>query len=436
MPRGLLGDYSNEPTRWSKLMTNQQHPFNAEPPSFLLTENFITTSDSFFVRNHGAVPALDGDTHKVHITTLDQREVAVSLAELRTMGCPVTIEATLMCAENRRNELKAIAPVKGVGWNVGAVGNATWSGIRLRDVLLQVKADVDDPRLHVEFVGEDMCEEGGRYTVSIPMSKAGNAKGDVLLAWNMNGMALTRDHGFPLRLIVPGYVAARSVKWLKRINILTSQSPSHFQQQQYKLFPQFVNWTTIDKHWNSIAPLSELSIQSAICLPADNTYIAKGSPYTIEGYAISNGRRITRVDVSLNCGHSWQCAEIISQDDKEEKGYDNRYWSWTLWKFHIEKMPSPCSVSCRAWDEASNTQPESARTIWNLRGLMNNAWHTLHLSPYATYVEPALHFCGGVHSYGAQPPISPLPPQEADEVGLPLPYVPLRKSAEEVRVAS
>ena len=94
--------------------------------------------------------------------------------------------------------------MKGVGWEIAAIGNATWTGIRLRDILLHANADVDSPHLHVEFIGEEDCEEKTKYGSSIPMSKAADPKGDVLLAWTMNGKPLTRDHGYPLRVVVPG----------------------------------------------------------------------------------------------------------------------------------------------------------------------------------------------------------------------------------------
>ena len=111
-----------------------------------------------------------------------------------------------MCAGNRRNELKAVNPVKGVGWELGAIGNASWGGVRLRDVLHHLKVDLDSPHLHVEFVGEEDCEEKTKYGASIPMCKAADPKGDVLLAWEMNGKPLSRDHGYPLRGVVPGLV--------------------------------------------------------------------------------------------------------------------------------------------------------------------------------------------------------------------------------------
>ncbi|GAU96836.1 hypothetical protein RvY_08214-2 [Ramazzottius varieornatus] len=295
----LLGDYSNEPSRRPELVVNSKEPFNAETPPPLLVKDFKTPVDLFYVRSHGPTPDLDVSSHKLEIGGEIKPAIELSLSEVQTIGQHVTIDATLTCAGNRRNELNAIKKVKGVGWEISAIGNATWTGVRLRDVLLHAKANIDSPHLHVEFIGEEDCEEKTKYGSSIPMTKAADPKGDVLLAWMMNGKPLTRDHGYPLRIVVPGYIGARSVKWLRKVNVIPQESQFVYQQRDYKLFLPHVNWDTVDALWDSAFSLSELSVQSAICEPEKDQVIAKNSPYTIRGYAVSNGRRITRVDVSV-----------------------------------------------------------------------------------------------------------------------------------------
>jgi sulfite oxidase len=197
-------DYSREPTRSPVFIVNSEKPFNAEPAPKELVKEFITPTEQFFIRSHGPVPDADTSTYTFQIGGIIEPARLMSLLELQRLAPKVTVDATLMCAGNRRNELKALRPVKGVGWEISAIGNGAWSGVRLRDLLLHLQVDVDSPHLHVEFVGQEDCEEKTKYGSSIPMCKAADPKGDVLLAWEMNGKPLLRDHGFPLRVIVPG----------------------------------------------------------------------------------------------------------------------------------------------------------------------------------------------------------------------------------------
>lgn len=125
--------------------------------------------------------------------------------------------------------------VKGLDWGPCAIGNATWSGARLVDVLHQTGWDLSDPRIeHVVMEGMDVDPTGTPYGASVPAHKALNPMGDVLLAYEMNGQPLPKDHGFPVRAVVPGVVGARNVKWLGRIQLSSSESNSHWQQNDYK----------------------------------------------------------------------------------------------------------------------------------------------------------------------------------------------------------
>ncbi|XP_055334376.1 sulfite oxidase, mitochondrial-like isoform X2 [Paramacrobiotus metropolitanus] len=369
--------YEQEPERSHRLIINQHEPFNAETGVDDLSKTFLTPSEIFYVRNHGPVPALQepehfNSTYMLQVNGIVESPFNISLGALQRFPEKVSMNATLMCAGNRRTEMSKIKTVKGVPWGPGAIGNAEWTGVPLWTLLSIAKADLDNPNLHVEFSGGDVFEGTTHYAQSIPIDR----KGDVLVAWAMNGQPLTLDHGYPLRVVVPGFIGARSVKWLNRITVLDHESQNRYQQKDYKLFLPSVTWENVDPLWNITPALTQLSVQSAITEPADNSTIMHGSPYTIKGYAQSNGARITRVDVSLNNGITWQAADIVYQ---EKKGYDNRYWSWTIWALPVAEFPSPCVIVCRAWDTSANTQPEAAAHIWNLRGVMNNAWHRVHV---------------------------------------------------------
>ena len=237
--------YSNEPKRSFKFVVNSMEPFNAEPPLSELTKSFVTPNELFFVRNHAPVPIVHLDTYQLRISGLVNNKLVLSLAELKDRYPRVTVMATLMCAGNRRTELHKIQPVRGVGWGSSAVSNAVWSGASLRAVLLAAGIHPESRGLHVAFEGLDKAK-GAPYGGSIPIEKALNVNEEVLLAYEMNGEPLPRDHGYPVRVIVPGYIGARSVKWLASVVVQKEESRNFFQQKDYKVFPSHVTWGTVD----------------------------------------------------------------------------------------------------------------------------------------------------------------------------------------------
>jgi len=288
--------------------------------------------------------------------------------------------ATLQCAGNRRTEMHNLKPIKGVGWGISTISNAVWGGVLLRDVLLEagvVCADTDNR--HVAFEGLDwIADKRAGYGSSIPITKAMNSSEEVLLAWEMNGVSLPPDHGYPLRAIVPGYIAARSTKWLGRITVQVEETDNFYQQFDYKMFPPFVDWNNVEKWWHLSRPVLEMNVQSCICQPQEKEVITgKDGMYTIKGYAISGGgRRIERVDLSLDGGSTWV---VVGLTRGEDKGYRNCYWSWTFWEKTVPIIDIGPTLVCRCWDSGSNTQPEGILPLWNLRGILNNAWHRINV---------------------------------------------------------
>eukprot|EP01133_Synstelium_polycarpum_P007371 gene7371-8590_t len=376
-------DYSNEPVRNSEFVVNYPAPFNAEPRPERLIQSFITPNEYFYVRNHAPVPDIHPSNYSLKIDGLVEKPLSLSLDDIKTKFEKVTITASLQCAGNRRTMMSEYKPVKGVGWGIASLSNATWGGCRLRDVLQYAKAfPSESGAFHACFWGLDFgCPEepdGKPYGSSITMEKAMDITGDVLLAYEMNGETLPRDHGFPIRVIAPGIIGARSVKWLGKVTVSNVESESFFQRRDYKIFHSGVGWDNVAQYWDKTPSLQELSIQSAICSPAPNSRLYL--PFTILGYATAGGgRKIERVDVSLDGGESWDYAELMGED----KGPVTKYWGWTLFRYTIRSLKAPAAgqtsvpikLSCRAWDVASNTQPKDVKDIWNLRGVMNNCWH-------------------------------------------------------------
>jgi sulfite oxidase len=388
-----LGDpYAAEPVRHPALQPITERPFNAEPPAAMLVDKQITPNPLFFVRNHLPVPHIDPARYVLEVKGQGLRTVHLTLEDMRKLFSQYTVEATLHCAGNRRSEMQRVREAKGLAWGVGAVSNAAWTGVRLRDVLafagLPVEArgeriDADGAvaeARHVQFEGLDQDMTGTFYGASIPLDRALNPDSDVILAYEMNGEPLPRDHGSPLRVVVPGVVGARSVKWLGRVVVSRDESPNHWQQKDYKAFCPSVDWANVD--FSQAPAIQDHPVNSAICSPAPGAVIPdEATEVPVKGYAWSGGgRAIIRVDVSGDGGHSWQTADLKQPSNMQP---DGKRWAWTLWEASVPVRRggrrSP-ELVCKAVDSSYNVQPDSFEGIWNLRGLLGTAWHRVPLS--------------------------------------------------------
>jgi sulfite oxidase len=371
--------YNSDPLRHTALKAASVKPFNAETPPFILVEQFITPNELFYVRNHLPVPHIDPETFELEVEIEGRnKSVILTLDELKKLP-KHTITATIMCAGNRRSEMTKIKAVKGLSWGAAAVGNATWTGVRLRDVLKKVGVDEDDKSLkHVQFEGMDFDPTGKTYGASIPLWKALDKRGDVILAYEMNGVPIPPDHGFPIRVIVPGVVGARNVKWLGRVIVSEKESDSHWQQNDYKGFSPSTDWDTVD--FTKSPAIQELPVISAICKPLDGqTVQVEDGTVLVKGYAWSGGgQKIIRVDVTTDGGNTWHVANLDHQDSSEPP----QHWSWTLWSVRVPIKPGTTNVEiwAKAVDSCYNTQPENFKNIWNLRGVLSNAYHRVAIN--------------------------------------------------------
>src|SRR3954464_1235470 len=222
----------------SRLIVHGTDPYNAETGLEALGAGPVTATDAFYVRNHGAVPRAVPEAWRLRVGGLVERELELSLATLREALPERVVTATLQCAGNRRAGLIAIRDIPGEApWGPGATGTATWSGVALADVLALAGPLPD--AAHVGFDGADLCEEAKpaqRFGGSITLAKA--CRPEVLLAWGMNGEPLEPVHGAPLRVVVPGYIGARSVKWLERIQVRAKPWEGYYQHVVYRLLPE------------------------------------------------------------------------------------------------------------------------------------------------------------------------------------------------------
>ncbi len=351
------------------MIVRLRQPYNAESALIPLRESLVTPLDLFYVRGHGNVPGVDPLRYRLEVSGLVEQPLIISLEELRNNFPKATVTAVLQCAGNRRDELMEVTPIpEETPWGAGAIGNARWTGAPLRDVLLA--AGVGAETRQAAFLGlDDVEDEGGiNYGSSIPIEKAMSP--EVLLAYEMNGEPLRPEHGSPLRVVTPGYIGARSVKWLSSITLQTEPSDNPFQAREYKLFPPNVTAETVD--YSEGLMLGEASTNAVICEPSDGASLVAG-PVWVRGYALAGGgRRVERVDLTADEGSSWSQARLSEDEDQP--------WAWRFWEASLDLAPGTHRIAVRTFDSASNTQPEDAGAIWNFKGYANNAWHKIKVN--------------------------------------------------------
>ncbi|THU97277.1 molybdopterin binding oxidoreductase [Dendrothele bispora CBS 962.96] len=353
-------DYSQEPHHSEHLIIQAKEPFNAEAPVAALVELAITPEDLVYARNHGPVREFEEEVYTITVQS-KCGQVKLGMSEIKSL--PKTrIVAALQCAGNRRNEMGAIKPVNGVGWDSGVIANCSWAGARLKDVLELAQVDVNDCSRHVCFASyATLCQDDKFYGSSVSLDYAKNPENGVLLAYEMNDEPLSAEHGGPLRVVIPGYLGARWVKWLDTITISDDESPNFYQQRDYKILPPEVeNKAQAASLWSKYPSMTFLPLNSVI------GSVAKTCPSTIfvKGYAVPGGAgNVAAVEITVNEGETWYPVKITYQEGK---------WSWTLWEAELTGVGETGEVCCRAIDEAGNIQPKEGS--WNFRGVAYNAW--------------------------------------------------------------
>ena len=349
-----------ERARAALLMINPA-PFNAEAPPEALAGQ-ITPTELHYVRSNFAVPAHDGT---LEIGGAVDNPVILTLADLRAM--PATERAvTLECAGNGRLDMRPL-PI-GEPWGDYAVSTARWTGALLHQVLALAHpaADGVDVRFegadhgayHLQPILPETKKDDLTFVRALPLAHAADPAAEILIAYEMNGEPLSPDHGAPFRVIVPHWYAVASVKWLKRIDILTEPYTGEFQTGHY-----MYEWP--DRPHEAV---SLMRVRARITEPAAASTITVG-PRTVRGKAWSGTGPVTQVDVSLTGEGDWHPAQLEPPTGP---------YQWQDWSFNWDATEvGRHTLRARATDAAGNVQPEVPP--WNRLGYGNNAIEVIYI---------------------------------------------------------
>jgi len=335
------------------LIINGAEPLNCEVPVSLLGGE-VTPTDRFYRRNHFPIPVLDAAAWRLSVSGLVDRALSLSLPEVTQLPAQTAV-VTLECAGNARRMFQPPAP--GEPWGFGAVSTAEWTGVPLTEVLR--RAGIQPGAQEIIFGGADRGTiDGAPHPIHFERSLAvaDVAESDALLAYAMNGQPLPPRHGYPLRLVVPGWYAVASVKWLSSIRVTDEPFGGFFQTERYMY--ERGSGTVVRE------PVRLQQVRALITRPSTGQELASGGGLAVRGLAWSGAAPIEHVEVSVN--HSpWQKARLVGVAAAH---------AWQQWEFLADGLvPGETSIRARAADLSGRVQPEQPE--WNRRGYGGNFIH-------------------------------------------------------------
>jgi len=326
-----------------------------ETPMEVFAKGTITPNDRFFVRWNWEMPtAIKAAQHRVAVGGAVRQPVSLTLDEVVAAGEPVSVVAINQCAGNGRGLFEP--RVTGTQWGNGAMGCAKWTGVRLKDVL--AKAGVAKGATRVRFAGLDvpMVDGAPQFIKSIPLDIA--MRDDVLVAWGMNDEPLPLLHGYPLRIVVPGWFSTYWVKMLSTIEVLSGEDDGYYVAKSYRVPAAPV--TPEDKDFPTV-PIEAMPPRAFITSHADGAVVAMGKPLVLEGIAFGGDAALARVDL---VGKGWEIPCTLGPD--EHGPYAFRRWSVTLPQVAGDFE----NIGVRATNAKGIAQPD--QLAWNPSGYGRN----------------------------------------------------------------
>lgn len=341
------------------LRPHSERPLTASATAEHLGDD-VTPTSRHFIRNNLFTPDFEEAKHSVEITGLVDKPMRLTVAELRARFAEVSTQAMIECAGAGRT---GFAPTpRGTPWPAsGGMSCSRWTGVRLADVLNA--AGVRAGAVHVAFAGSDF---GALPTIpkvarSVPVGKA--MERHTLLAYGMNGGALPKIHGYPLRVVVPSWAGSASIKWVARIEVLDAPLKGPYMDGSYRIPRDPV------EPGSKMPPDAVITqawpVKSIITHPAPNARVSQGKPVLVAGKAWAGEHDIARVELSFDEGRTWRRAELNAAGDK---------YAWRTFSLAYAPLRlGYTTVLARATDDAGNVQP--ALSAWNPLGYFWNGWH-------------------------------------------------------------
>jgi len=373
LPKGMepLGYFDDDvfiiPGKDERLTVLNDRPINAETPPHLLDEE-VTSSSLHFVRNNGLLPKKSDP--KQWTLTIEgesaERSVSYSLSELKNKFDHYTYQLVLECGGNGRSEFNP--PAKGNQWTLGAVGCSKWTGVRLKDVLNDVGLKND--AVYIGYYGKDihLSQNPEKVVISrgIPLKKA--MEEETLIAWEMNGEDIPEVNGFPLRLVVGGWPASTSGKWLSRIVVRNKvHDGPKMGGQSYRVPCESVAPNTKVED-EDMCIIESMPVKSLITYPKSGAIIREGKSLELRGHAWAGDLEVSKMEVSIDFGATWN--QTVLQKPV------NRL-AWQHWKVSVQ---FPQKGYYEVWAKATDLKGAAQPMVvpgWNPRGYLNNACHRI-----------------------------------------------------------
>jgi DMSO/TMAO reductase YedYZ molybdopterin-dependent catalytic subunit len=326
------------------LIIRQKEPTNLETPLDQV-DSYLTPAELFYIRSHFTAPRLDIATYELRIDGAVGNPLSLTYQQLRDMPSETRV-ATLECAGNSRVFL--IPQVAGAQWELGAVGNAEWTGVPLAALLARAGLEEDACEIVLEGADRGTPKEEPvppapiSYARSVPRAKA--IQPEVLIAYQMNGRDLPLDHGYPVRAIVPGHYGMASVKWLAHIQAVREPFRGYWQTSDYGY------WGDLDGKPVRRA-LGEMKLKSEIARPRVYETLASNQRYTVFGAAWAGETEATAIAVSTDGGETWAEAEFLDPVQR---------YAWRRWKFDwlTPKKSGRYTLLSRAQGADGSVQPD------------------------------------------------------------------------------
>ncbi|HKA35666.1 MAG TPA: sulfite oxidase [Thermoanaerobaculia bacterium] len=331
---------------------------DAETPLDALT-TYLTPNDLFFVRHHWNPAYQDERRWSLTVDGEVERPLRLTIADLKRMP-RATATCVLQCAGNGRALHKPVVP--GVQWRYGAVGNARWTGVRVKELL--DRAGLKAGARHAHTFGADKPpSKTPPFRRSVEIEKLLE---DGIVAWEMNGEPLMALHGAPARLVVPGWSGNHWMKWIERISAQPESQKGFYMETGYR-YPNQPGEPGVPVKAEDTSPVTSLFVKSNITeAPAAGKV---GAPLTIRGFAFSGAPDIAKVEITDDGGQTWYPAALDPQHDP---------YAWRLWSYRYEpKAPGTVVLAARATDSRGSVQPKEA--AWNPSGYLYNAWHSVEI---------------------------------------------------------